>query len=50
MVYTIAGILLIAWLLRVVGIFAVGALGHVLLGVALVVFVAGLLRGRRSPA
>jgi Family of unknown function (DUF5670) len=50
MLYTIAVILLIAWLLGVVGTFAIGSFVHVLLVVALVLFVVGLLRGRRSPA
>ena len=48
MLYTIAVILLIAWLLGVVGIYTVGAFVHVLLVVAIVLFVFGLLSGRRS--
>ena len=50
MLYTIAVILLIAWLLGVVGTYTIGAFVHVLLVVALVVFVAGLFSGRRSLA
>jgi hypothetical protein len=45
--YTIAVILLIAWLLGLVGTFTIGPIIHVLLVVALVLFVVGLLSGRR---
>jgi len=48
MLYTIAVILLIVWLLGLVGTFTVGPIIHVLLVVALVLFVVGLLSGRRS--
>ena len=48
MLYTIAGVLLILWLLGVVGTYTIGPLVHVLLVVALVVFVARMLSGRRS--
>jgi uncharacterized membrane protein YtjA (UPF0391 family) len=47
MLYTIAVILLIAWLLGVAGTYTVGAFVHVLLVVAIVLFVVGLLNGRR---
>ena len=47
MLYTIAVILLIAWLLGIVGTYTIGAFVHVLLVVAVVLFVVGLL-GRRS--
>ena len=50
MLHTIAVILLIAWLLGIVGTYTIGAFVHVLLVVALVVFVVGLLSGRRSLA
>ncbi len=50
MLYTIAVILLIAWLLGFVGIYTVGSFVHVLLVVALVLFLVGLLNGRRSLA
>lgn len=50
MLYTIAVILLIAWLLGIVGTYTIGASVHVLLVVAVVLFVVGLLRGRRSMA
>lgn len=48
MLYTIAVLLLVLWLLGVVGTFAIGAFVHVLLVVAIVLFVLGLLQGRRS--
>jgi hypothetical protein len=48
MLYTIAVILLIAWLLGVVGTYTIGAFVHVLLIVAIVLFVMGLLSGRRT--
>jgi hypothetical protein len=50
MLYTIAVVLLIAWLLGLVGTFTIGPIIHVLLVVALVLFVVGLLGGRRSLA
>jgi Family of unknown function (DUF5670) len=50
MLYTLAVILLVAWLLGIVGTFAIGPLVHVLLVIALVLFVVGLLSGRRSLA
>jgi hypothetical protein len=45
--YTIAVILLIAWLLGIVGTYTVGALVHVLLVMAIVLFVMGVLSRRR---
>jgi hypothetical protein len=48
MLYTIAVILLIAWLLGVIGTYTIGAFVHVLLVVAIVLFVVGLLGGRRT--
>jgi hypothetical protein len=50
MLYTIAVILLIAWLLGLVGTFTIGPIVHVLLVVAIVLFVVGLLGGRRTFA
>jgi hypothetical protein len=47
MLYTIAVILLVAWLLGLVGIYTIGSFVHVLLVVAIVLFVVGLLGGRR---
>ena len=46
MLYTLAVILLIAWLLGFVGLYTIGSVVHVLLVVALVLFVVGLLSGR----
>jgi Family of unknown function (DUF5670) len=48
MLFTIAVILLIAWMLGIVGMYTIGAFVHVLLVVAVVLFVVGLLSGRRS--
>jgi asparagine N-glycosylation enzyme membrane subunit Stt3 len=50
MLYTLAVILLIAWLLGVVGIYTIGAFVHLLLVVALVLFLVQLLGGRRTIA
>jgi hypothetical protein len=50
MLYTIAVVLLIAWLLGLVGTFTIGPIIHVLLVVALVLFVVGLVGGRHSLA
>ena len=48
MLYTIAVILLIAWLLGLVGMYTIGPILHLLLVVAVVLFVLGLLSGRRT--
>ena len=48
MLYTIAIVLLIAWLLGLLGTFTVGPILHLLLVVAVVLFVVQLLSGRRS--
>ena len=48
MLYTLAVILLIAWLLGVVGTYTIGAFVHVLLAIAIVLFLVGLLSGRRT--
>jgi hypothetical protein len=48
MLYTIAVILLIAWVLGVVGIYTMGAFVHVLVVAAIVLFLVGLLSGRRT--
>jgi uncharacterized membrane protein YtjA (UPF0391 family) len=50
MLYTIAVILLIAWLLGFVGIYAIGSFVHVLLVVAIVLLLFGLLSRRRTLA
>ena len=47
MLYTIAVILLVAWLLGFVGIYTSGSFVHVLLVVAIVLFLVGLVSGRR---
>jgi Family of unknown function (DUF5670) len=47
MLYTIAVVLLIAWLLGIVGTYTIGAFVHILLVVAIVLFLVGLLSGRR---
>jgi Family of unknown function (DUF5670) len=47
MLYTIAVILLVAWLLGLVGVYTIGAFVHVLLVVAIVLFLVGVLSGRR---
>jgi asparagine N-glycosylation enzyme membrane subunit Stt3 len=47
MLYTIAVILLVAWLLGFLGIYTIGSFVHVLLVVAIVLFLVGLLSGRR---
>jgi hypothetical protein len=48
MLYTIAVILLIAWLLGVVGTYTIGSLVHLLLVLAVVILVVGLVSGRRT--
>lgn len=48
MLYTLAVILLVAWLLGVVGTYAIGAFVHLLLVIALVLLVVQLLSGRRT--
>jgi hypothetical protein len=47
MLYTIAVVLLILWLLGLVSGYTIGAFIHVLLVVAIVLFLVGLLSGRR---
>jgi hypothetical protein len=47
MLYTIAVILLVLWLLGLVSGYTIGAFIHVLLVLALVLFLVGLLRGRQ---
>jgi len=48
MLYTLVVLLLIAWLLGVVGTYTVGAFVHVLLVIAVVLFLVGLIQGNRS--
>ena len=47
MLYTLAVILLILWLLGMVGSYTLGGLIHILLVVALVIVILNLVRGRR---
>jgi hypothetical protein len=48
MLYTLAVILLIAWLLGVVGTYTIGAFVHVLLVIAIVLFLIGIISGRTT--
>lgn len=48
MLFTIAIILLVAWMLGLVGVYTVGSVLHVLLVIALVLFLVGLVSGRRT--
>jgi hypothetical protein len=48
MLYTLAVILLVLWLLGLVSGYTIGAFIHVLLVVAIVLFLVGLLSGRRT--
>ena len=50
MLYTLAVILLIAWVLGLVGTYTIGAFVHLLLVIALVLFIVGLLSGRRTSS
>jgi hypothetical protein len=47
MLFTLAVILLVAWLLGMVGLYTVGAFIHVLLVIAVVLFLVGIVSGRR---
>lgn len=48
MLYTIAVVLLVLWLLGLVTGYTVGAFIHVLLVIAIVLFLVGLISGRRT--
>ena len=48
MLYILAVILLIAWLLGVVGTYTIGAFVHVLLVIAIVLFLVSIISGRRT--
>jgi hypothetical protein len=48
MLYTIAVVLLLAWLLGIMGTYAIGSFVHLLLVLAIVLLVVGLLNGRRA--
>jgi len=49
MLYTIAMILLVLWLLGLVSSYTVGGFIHILLVVALVVLLVQIIQGRRIP-
>lgn len=48
MLFVLALILFIAWLLGVVGTYAIGAIVHVLLIIAIVLFIIGLMNRSRT--
>ena len=48
MLFTIAVVLLIAWLLGMAGTYTVGVFVHLLLLAAIIVFIMGLVRRRRT--
>ena len=48
MLYTLAVILLIAWLLGIVGTYTVGSMVHALLVIAIVLVLLGIISGRRT--
>jgi hypothetical protein len=48
MLFILAIILFVAWLLGMVGAYTIGAFIHVLLVIAIVLFLIGLLSGRRT--
>lgn len=48
MLYTLAVILLIAWLLGLVGVYTLGAFVHVLLALAIILFLIRIFGGRST--
>jgi len=50
MLFTLALILLIAWALGLGGVYAIGSIVHVLLVIAIVLFLVGLISGRETVA
>ncbi len=48
MLYTIAVILVILWLLGLVTSYTMGGFVHILLVIAIIVIIVGLIQGRRS--
>lgn len=48
MLFTLAVILFVAWLLGVIGVYTIGAIVHFLLVVAAILFIIGLVSGRRT--
>jgi len=49
MLFTIAVILLVLWLLGLITSYTLGGVLHIVLVVAIIMFVVGLLQGRRGP-
>jgi uncharacterized membrane protein YtjA (UPF0391 family) len=50
MLFALALILLIAWALGLGGVYAIGSIVHVLLVIAIVLFLVGLISGRETVA
>jgi hypothetical protein len=48
MLYTLAVILFIAWILGIVGVYTIGSVVYVLLVAAIILFIIGLFTGRRT--
>ena len=48
MLLTLALILFVAWLLGLVGVYTIGSIVHVFLVIAIVLFIVGLISGRRT--
>jgi hypothetical protein len=48
MLMVLAVVLLVAWLLGIVGTYTIGAFVHVLLVMAIVLFLVGIISGRRT--
>lgn len=48
MLFTLAMVLFVAWLLGLVGVYTIGSMVHVLLVIALVLFLVGIISGRRA--
>jgi uncharacterized membrane protein YtjA (UPF0391 family) len=48
MLMTLAVILLVAWLLGIVGTYTIGTFVHVLLVIAIVLFLVSIISGRRT--
>jgi len=49
MLYTIAVVLLVLWLLGLITSYTLGGIVHILLVFAIVMLVVGLMQGRRAP-
>jgi len=48
MLFTLALLLFVAWLLGLVGVYTIGSIVHVLLVIALVLFLVGIIQGRQT--